>query len=267
LPTIHPTAIVDPQAQLADDVEVGPWCLIKGPVTLGPGCRLLERVSLRGPLTLGENNLLYPGVIVGLAPQDLKFDPRVDGAGIVIGNHNILRENITIHRATKDRPTTVGCHNYIMANSHLGHDVLVGDHCMLANNAMLGGHVTIQDRAILGGNATVHQFCRVGRLAMISGLAGVSQDVPPFCTVYNTRRVGSLNLVGLRRNGLQPHIDALKVAFNLLYRRRLAMPNALSRIQDQCGQDPLCRELLDFCRTTHRGITGYAGSEDYDEQV
>lgn len=260
---IHATAIVSDRAELADDVVIGPWCIVEGSVIIGPGTRLLHRVSLRGPITIGADNHLYPNVCLGFAPQDAKFDHDHDGPGVAIGDGNLIREGVTIHRATSDQtPTTVGDENYIMANAHIGHDVQMGSNCMLANGALAGGHVEIADRAILGGGAAAHQFCRIGRLSMLSGLMGIVQDVPPFCTGYSTRTIGSLNLIGLRRAGYQPHIENLQLAFNLLFRAGLPNGRAIEMIAQECNGDALCREMAEFVRGTRRGIPPYASHSD-----
>lgn len=257
MPEVHPTAIIDDRAELADDVVVGPQCVIEGRVRLGPGCRLLHRVSLRGPMEIGETNVFYPNACIGFPPQDLKFDPQIEGPGVKIGNANVFREGATIHRATGDRPTTLGSHNYFMANSHAGHDTVVGDHVMLANGVLLAGHVEVADGAILGGNCAIHQFSRIGRLAMISGLVAIVLDVPPFCTAYNMRSVESLNMVGLRRAGYRRHIPNLKRAFDLLFREERTRPTAVAKIEAELSDDPLCREFVEFVKTTRRGITAY----------
>ncbi len=259
MPAIHPTATVDAAAHLADDVVIGPGCLIDGPVRLGAGTRLLGHVVLNGPVTIGAGNTLYPFTCVGYAPQDRKYDPATPGAGVAIGDHNVLRESVTIHRATGDQPTRLGDRNYLMVNSHLGHDAVVANDCTLANGALVGGHATIDDRVLVGGNAAVHQFVRVGRLAVLSGLAGLSQDLPPFCTSYYTRTVGSLNIVGLRRAGYRRHIPALKRAFELLFQSRLSNASAIARIENELGDDPLCAELAAFVRASKRGVTAYVG--------
>lgn len=261
---VHPTAIVDDAAELADGVVVGPWCSIRGAVTIGPGTRLLERVSIRGPVSIGADNTLYPNVNIGFAPQDRKFDADEDGAGVVIGDRNRLREGVTIHRATGDTPTAVGDDNYLMVNSHLGHDTVIGSWVTMGNGTLLAGHVEIADRVIFGGNATVHQFCRVGRMAMFSGLQGVTQDVPPFCVVYNSREIGSLNMVGLRRAGLREHVKPLRRAFDLLFRTRLPRGVAIERIRQELGDDPLCVEFADFAAVSQRGICPYGGSRGDD---
>jgi len=261
MPTVHPSAVVGPDVDLADDVIVGPGCILDtatGPITLGPGCRLIANVFLQGPITLGANNTCYPNTYLGFPPQDRSFAPDTPGQGTVIGADNIFREGTSIHRATRDHPTTLGDRNYLMAHSHVGHDCIVGHDNTLANAACLGGHVHVADRATLGGYATVHQFCRVGRLAMISGLAGISQDLPPFCVTYDTRTLGSLNIIGLRRAGLRDHIPALKQAFNTLFRSRLPVPAALDQLAELNLNDPLVDELADFCRNSKRGYLPYA---------
>lgn len=259
---IHPTAIVDDQAELAADAVIGPWCMIDGPVTLGPGCRLLHRVTLKGPLTAGEDNVFYPNVCLGYSGQDMKYDHLSAGAGTVIGSGNRFREGVTIHRATADQPTRVGDRNYFMANSHLGHDVKLGSDCMIVNGALVGGHCEIGDRVILGGNCALHQYVRIGRLSMVSGMAGMTQDIPPFFTAYRTRTVESLNIIGLRRAGLRDHIAPLKQAFRILYHEKLAMQSAIRRIRQECGDDPLCEELADFVANSKKGITRYQSWRD-----
>jgi len=168
-----------------------------------------------------------------------------------------VRESVTIHRATGNRPTTVGDDNFLMACCHMGHDGVVGNGCMLANSSMMGGHVELSDQVILGGNGTIHQFCRLGRLSMLSGMAGISGDIPPFCTVYRNHHVGSLNLVGLRRAGLRSHIAALKAAFDITFRGALSNESASDRIRAELGDDPLCCEFADFLRFSKRGLCKY----------
>jgi len=264
MPQIHPTAIVDRAAELADNVVVGPFCVINGRVKIDPGTRLLHAVTLHGPMHIGQKNLFYPNVCIGYAPQDHKFDATTDGPGVAIGHHNIFREGVSIHRSSgagEARPTTVGDHNYLMANAHLGHDVTLGNHCTLVNGTLIAGHVEIGDHATFGGGCAIHQFCRIGRYAMISGVVAIMQDVPPFCTAYRMRTVGSLNIVGLRRAGLRKHIKPLQEAFDILYRRGLSNPHAIETIENELGDDPLCMEFADFVRHTKRGICDYQSSK------
>ena len=263
---IHPTAIIGDQVQLDQDVTIGPWCVLEGPVTLGAGTHLLHRVTLKGPLVIGRANRLYPNAAIGYDPQDVKSDPAHAGTGIIIGDENVIREGVTIHRATSDRPTTVGDRNYLMVNSHLGHDVVIGHDNMLANGTLIAGHVEIADRVIFGGNAVVHQFCRVGRLSMIAGIRGVAQDIPPFCTVYSSRTVGSLNLIGLRRAGYRKHVQPVKKAFDILYRQSHTRTEAVRLIREKLGDDPLCVELADFVAASKRGIAPYASKHDEDPE-
>ena len=258
---VHPTAVIDEQAELADDVHVGPGCIIDGPVRIGAGTHLLAQVYLQGPLTLGDANILYPQTCLGFAPQHRAFDPDTPGAGLTIGDRNVFREGATAHRAFQSLPTTIGDDNYLMVGAHVGHDSVVGNVCTFGNCAALGGHVHVQDRVTLGGNAAVHQFCRVGRLAMISGVMGISQDMPPFCVCYVSRTVGSLNVVGLRRAGLRDHIKPLQRAFDMLYRHGHTNDQAAASMERELCSDPLCAELARFVRETERGITPYAGDK------
>lgn len=246
-------------------MSIGPRCIVQGNVRLGAGTKLLHGVTLHGPLVIGKRNKIYPNVCIGYAPQDRKFDPMMEGSGVVIGDENIIREGATIHRATKERPTTVGSRDYLMVNCHVGHDCVVGDDVTMANGSMLAGHVTVGDATIFGGNAAVHQFCRVGRLSMLSGVTAVSQDVPPFCVVYAMKQVGSLNVIGLRRAGLGKHLRALKRAFDLLFRSQLPRPAAVEKIAGELGDDPLCVEFGEFVRGSKRGICGYGGRGEAEE--
>ncbi len=260
MPQIHRSAIIDDRAQLADDVVVGPQCVLEGPVAIGPGTKLIAQCYLKGPLTLGANNTVYPFATIGLEPQDWKADPDKPGLGTKIGEGNMIREGVSIHRASRDEhPTTLGDHNYLMAYSHVAHDCVVGSDCMFANSALLGGHCVVGDKVILGGNCGVQQFCRIGRMAMLGGAEGITADLPPFCMVHHTKQVSALNLIGLRRAGLRPHIPALREAFNLYYRRGIPGTKALAMIDAQID-DPLVDEFVAFIRESERGVTGYGES-------
>jgi UDP-N-acetylglucosamine acyltransferase len=265
MPTIHPTAIVDPLAQLADDVHIGPHSVIQGPVTIGPRSILHHRVSLQGPMTIGSGNTFYPNTCIGFPPQHRAIAPGSPTAGVTIGDDNIFREGVSVHTATKDHPTTIGHRNYLMVNAHVGHDSIIENDVTMANGALLGGHVHIGSNVFLGGNSAVHQFCRVGRLAMLSGVEAISSDLPPFCVCYSTKTVSSLNVVGLRRAGLRPHMSALQSAFMILYRGRHTLSRAVEMIREQYGHDPLCAELADFVASTKRGICSYDGNVDCTE--
>lgn len=266
MPRVHPTASVGKEVELADDVEVGPQCVLEGPVRIGAGTRLMGGAWLQGPLELGEGNLIWPGVTLGLAPQSARFDPFESGPGLVIGDRNRFREQVSIHRATnwespegRNDPTRIGSDNYFMVNSHVGHDAVVGDHCTLANGALVGGHAVLEDHVLLGGNAAVHQFCRVGRRAMLSGLSAVTLDLLPNFTVTLINYAGSLNMVGLRRSGASPEaITTVTWIFKLFCRSRLGANQAIEQLEARRG-DPVVDEYLQFIARSTRGLVTRRG--------
>ncbi|MEM7680742.1 MAG: acyl-ACP--UDP-N-acetylglucosamine O-acyltransferase [Planctomycetota bacterium] len=261
MPEVHPTAIVSPDAELADDVVVGPFCTVSAGVKLGPGCRLISHAILQGPLEMGPDNRVYPFACLGFAPQDVKVDYEAPGLGTVLGARNVFRESVTIHRGFHDRPTTVGDDNYLMANCHLGHDVQIGSHCMLANGAVLGGHVVAGDRVLFGGNCGIHQFVRIGRMAVITGGDGFTVDVPPFCNSNHRNQLYGINVVGLRRAGLREHVRPLREAYRILFRQGHTNATAVKLLREQLADDPLCMELAEFVATTQRGIARAARSK------
>ncbi len=173
MPQVHTSAVVDPQAQLAADVVIGPGCVIEGPVRIGPGTRLIGHVYIIGPATIGCRNVLYPFVCVGFEPQDRKFNAATSpSAGVAIGDDNLLRESVTIHRASQaERPTRIGDGNMLMTNAHVGHDVRVANGCTFASGALLAGHTEVADAVTVAGNSAIHQFCRLGRLCFIGASA------------------------------------------------------------------------------------------------
>lgn len=255
MPEVHPTAIVDREVELAEDVVVGPHCVLRGPMWVGAGTQLIGNVYLTGPLRLGRDNLVYPFASLGFAPQDFKWDPALPGAGLEIGEGNVFRESVTIHRATSEEtPTTVGDRNYWMVNSHAGHDCRVGSDCVFANGALLGGAVRVDDGVIVGGSSAIHQFCRVGRGALLSGTTGLNKDLPPFFMLTGNNIVGSLNVVGMRRSGMPgEQIDDVKWVYKVLYRRGLSFKQALDEIRSR-SERPLVAEFLEFLESSERGI-------------
>lgn len=254
MPHVHPTAVLTGEIQLADDVVIGPGCTLTGRIGIGPGTTLVASAHLQGPLRIGERNVLYPGSCIGFAPQDLKFDPASDGAGTVIGDGNTFRENVSIHRATRERPTTVGNRNYFMAGAHAAHDVRVGDDNILANGTLLGGFAEVADRVVFGGNAAVHQFVRIGRGSMLSGLVGTGYDLCPFFTLFGINQVGGVNVIGMRRAGHpRAEIDAVRWCFRILVRSGLPPKAAVERLEER-GSEPIVREMIDFVRSSKRGI-------------
>jgi UDP-N-acetylglucosamine acyltransferase len=251
---IHPSAIVAPEADLADDVQVGPFVVIEGAVRVGRGCVLRPGVHLIGPLTMGCHNIVFSHAVLGEAPQHLKYSG--EPTRLEIGDHNVFREHVTIHRGTTASwVTRIGSHNFLMANSHIGHDSQVGDHCILANGALVAGHCTLENNVYLSGNSAVHQFVRVGRLALLSGLSGSTKDIPPFIIQHRINAVAGVNVVGMRRAGIPTaHIDAVRGAFHILYREEHVLPQALLRIERELGHVPEVAEMVAFIRTSARGI-------------
>jgi UDP-N-acetylglucosamine acyltransferase len=251
---IHPTALVDPRAELGTDVVVGPWCLVEAGAVVGDGCRLQARSIVKGRTTLGCHNEIGEGAVIGGIAQHLHVHE--PGGTLIIGSHNRIRENVTIHRGwNNDAPTTIGDHNMLMVGSHVGHDCRVGNHCILVNHVLLGGHVQVDDRAYLGGASAVHQFCRIGRLAMIGGLARITQDVPPFVMVEGglTQIVG-LNKVGLRRNGYTAEqILQLKEAYRVIYREGLRWTEVLGILKSSFSTGPAAA-FHEFLKSGKRGF-------------
>lgn len=254
MPRIHPSATIVGEAILADDVEIGPNCALFGPVTLGAGTKLIANACLHGPLVMGERNIVYPGASIGFAPQDVAFDRDSAGAGCVIGSGNVFRECVTIHRGKTDQPTRIGDDNYWMACSHAGHDAIVGSRNIFANSTLLGGHVELGDRIITGGNTSVHQFVRIGRGVFMTGNVATSLDVPPFFMVTGTNLAGSLNLVGMRRSGMQrDQIDAVRWVYRTLMRSGLAPRAAVERLRERAGE-AIVDEYIRFVEQAKRPI-------------
>ncbi|MCL7929387.1 acyl-ACP--UDP-N-acetylglucosamine O-acyltransferase [Halomonas llamarensis] len=226
---IHPTALIDPSAQLADDVEVGPYSIIGPQVAIGAGSVIGPHVVVKGPTTLGARTRIFQFASVGEDCQDKKYDG--EPTRLVVGDDNVIREGVTIHRGTvQDRSeTTIGSRNLLMAYVHVGHDCIIGNDCILANQVTLAGHVNVGDCAILGGLAAVHQFCHFGEHAMAGGGSIITKDTPAYTMINgNPAQVHGLNLVGLKRRGFSSEaIKALTDAYKLLYRQGLTVEQAL----------------------------------------
>ncbi|HEX8371622.1 MAG TPA: acyl-ACP--UDP-N-acetylglucosamine O-acyltransferase [Chthoniobacterales bacterium] len=231
---IHPTACIDPTAQIADNVQIGAFCVIGAGVEIGEFCVLHPHVVVHSGVKMGRANTVHAGAVLGDVPQDLAFVASTLSY-VVIGDRNVIRENVTIHRASRENGTTrLGDDCFLMANAHLGHDVVVGDRVILANNVLLGGHVTVGDRVFFGGSSAVHQHVRIGRLAIAQGLAGCSKDVPPFTMVAEINLMSGLNTVGMKRAGFSPSVRAeIKSAFALIYRSGLNISQALAEAEKQ----------------------------------
>jgi UDP-N-acetylglucosamine acyltransferase len=251
---IHPTAIISSDAELADDVVVGPFTVIEGRARIGPGCILRPYVHLCGPLTLGKGNQVFTGTVLGERPQHLKYND--EPTGLEIGDYNVFREHVTVHRGTTQSWTTrIGSHNYFMAHSHIAHDCQVGNRCILANAALVGGHCTLGDGAYLSGNCAVHQFVRVGRLALLSGCSATTKDIPPFIIQQNVDTVVGVNVVGMRRAGMsRAQIDGVRRAFHILFREGQVLSAAVGRLEKELGDIDAVQEMIAFIRQCHRGI-------------
>jgi len=247
-PGIHPTAIISDQAVLAPDVTVGPFCIVEGPVEIGAGCRLFSHVVVQGPARIGPNTQIYPGACIGLGPQDVKFSPGDATGGVEVGNDCILRENVTIHAATNpDTPTRLGPHAFLMVGSHIGHDSQIGERVTFMNNVLIAGHVQVGDRAVLAGASVLHQFTRMGRLAMLSGLCGTSMDLPPFCLLVDRNRMGGVNLVGMRRAGIpRDEITAVRQAFAKVFKPCLPRKEMIEMLTERGKQSPAVAEMAQF---------------------
>ena len=250
---IHPTAIVHPGAQLDSSVEVGPYTVIDGDVSIGPDCRIGPYVYLTGHTAIGAGNRFYAGCVIGEAPQDVKY--KDEPSRLEIGGHNLFREGFTVHRsAVADQATVIGSHNFLMVNSHVGHNVRLGNHVILANGTLLGGHAEVGDRAFISANCMVHQFTRVGTLALMQGGAGVSKDLPPFTIARGNNRLAGLNIIGLRRAGFtSAERLELKRLYHQLFRRRGKFSDALAGAQKNFTSAP-ARTLLDFAASSKRGL-------------
>jgi UDP-N-acetylglucosamine acyltransferase len=251
---IHPLAFVAPTARIGEGVRIGPFSVVEDRATIGAGCVLESRVTVKSGTTLGQNNHLFEGAAVGGLPQHAHLPESV--GDVIIGSDNTIRENVTIHRAMEPGHTTVvGDHCLLMCNAHVAHDCHLGDHVILTNNVMLAGHVTVGARAFLSGGAGVHQFCRVGTLAMVGGLAHISRDVPPFVTIDGqSSYVVGLNQIGLKRAGYDMRaIARLKEAYRIIYRSGLMWKEVLEELRQQFSDAPAA-EFLPFLAATKRGI-------------
>lgn len=254
---IHPSAIVDPKANIAGSAEIGPFCVVGEGVTIGERTRLMGHVYVEGETFIGEDNQFYPYTTVGVAPQDLKYqgEPSVTR----IGDRNRIRECVTIHRGTQGGGliTEIGSDNLVMAYSHIAHDVRIGSHTILSNGATCGGHVVIGDWAVIGAFSGIHQFCRVGRHAMIGGYSVITQDILPFSMTVSPResRVFGPNKTGLERRGFSAEsIDRLHRAFRLLTKSGLNTTQAVDRIGTELEMAPEIEELLAFIASSERGF-------------
>lgn len=252
---IHPTAVVDPKAELGVDVKVGPLCVVYPGVKLGDGCWLQNHVTIDGPTEIGPNNRFFAYNSIGQQSQDLKYT--AEPTYLKIGEGNTFREFCTISRATSPGDyTTIGSHGNFLAYSHIGHDCTVGDHVIFSNNGTLGGHVEVGDYAILGGLTGVHQFCRIGAHVITGGCSKIVQDIPPYMVADgNPARVRAHNAIGLQRRGFTPEaVDSIKEAYKILYRQNNTTTKAIHLIEDMDSANADTEAIAKFVKQSERGI-------------
>ena len=252
---IHPSAVIGPEVELAEDVQVGPFAILQGFIKIGSGCVIEAHACLDGPLEMGRDNFVGSGAILGKAPQSLGH--RDDSTRLVVGDGNIFREYVTVHRGTVEGGglTRVGDRNLFMVGSHIGHDCMVGNSCVLVNGALAAGHVQLADSCILSGHAALQQRVRVGRLAMLGGLGSTTKDIPPFILQQGHNCVSGLNVVGLRRAGFSSStIAGLRDAFRILYKEGRTQSAALDRIEADLGEISEVSEFLAFIRESRLGV-------------
>ena len=259
----HPSAIIHPDAILADDVEIGPYAVIEGPARIGAGCVIQAHAIIGAHVIMGERNIVGYGAVIGGDPQDFAFQPTVMSE-VRIGSDNRIREYVTIHRGTAEGSATIlGSHCFLMVGAHLGHNACVGDHVILANNAMLGGHVIVEDRVFIGGGCVFHQHTRVGRLAICQGASAFSKDIPPFTIAAERNCVAGINVVGLRRASFDVAQRAeIKAAFSLLYRSGMNVAQAIAAARERSWEAE-GRAFWDFVAASgKRGLCALLATRD-----
>lgn len=253
---IHKTAIIGKKVVIDEDVYVGPFCVINGKVKVKKGTRLISHVVIEGTTEIGEECTIYPFASIGFPPQDLKY--KNEDTGVVIGDRNIIREYVTIHRASVggDYTTVVGNNNFLMSYVHIAHDCKVGSHIVMANAATLAGHVTVEDHAVIGGLVAVHQFARIGAYAMIGGMTAIAQDVPPYTVASGERgKLFGLNTIGIKRHGFTDSAIAdMKKAYKILFREKHTMKAAIKKVQKDLPDTAELRHLIEFIENNKRGI-------------
>lgn len=251
---------IDPRAEIDDEVEIGPFCVIGPHARIGRGTKLENNVTLMGHVEIGQHNHIFPGAVIGGHPQDLSY--RGSDTKVVIGNHNIIREGVTINRATEkeDGITLIGNHNFFMACSHVAHDCRVGSHVILANGALLGGHVRVHDHASLSGAVAVHHYATIGSYSFIAGLSRVLHDVPPFMLCEGMpARPRCINVVALKRNDFSAEaIQCLAEAHRLIYRAKVGLDHAREILRGNDQLVPQVNELLSFVQGQQEGKHGRA---------
>lgn len=262
MPKISPHSCVDPKATLADDVEVGPFCVVGPDVTIGAGTRLISHVCVMGHTKIGKSNIIHPHAVLGNAPQDLKY--RGEPTGLEIGDDNHIRESVTIHTGTVygstingGGVTRLGNNNLLMVNVHVGHDVQIGSGCIIANNAMIAGHIVIGNKVIMNGGVGINAFVSIGDFAYIDGYSTIHHDVPPFVKVTDNR-VRAFNKVGLKRAGLDTaDLEELEEATRrLFFNKEKTFAEAMAEFNTLNGINPHVKAMIEFLRRRDQGKHG-----------
>src|SRR5712671_6948083 len=255
--TVHPTAIIDPRSKVPTSCKVGPYCVIGADVELGEGCHLISHVASGGPTRMGADNAFFPSCAIGMAPQDTTYNG--EPTRLVIGDHNEIRECVTINRGTVKGGgvTRVGSHVLLMAYAHIGHDSVVADHAMLVNGATLAGHVSVEEWAVVGALCAVHQFVRIGAHSYIGGGAMITQDVLPFSVTSAARETHAygMNRVGLERRGFsKERIDKIQHAYKILLASKMNTSQAIEKLKSEDGRGEDVDMLVRFIETSERGV-------------
>jgi UDP-N-acetylglucosamine acyltransferase len=253
---IHSSAVIHPWAQIGEGCRIGPFCVVGEHVVLGANCHLHSHATIEGHTRLGAGNEIFPFACIGAKTQDLKWKGGITRTEI--GDRNVFRESVTVHAATNDGDATViGNDNLFLVNAHVAHDCVIGNHVIMSGVAGLAGHVVMEDHAIISAFSGVHQFCRIGRLAIVGGYTKVVQDVPPFMLVDGIpAEARTINKVGLERNGVpDTTIAVLRQAYKILFRDGLTISNALIRIESELPTLPELQHLVQFIRSSERGIS------------
>ena len=252
--SIHPSAVIDSKAEIDSDVDIGPYVVIEGSVKIKRGTRVMSHAYLTGWTEIGESNEIHPGVVLGDAPQDKAY--KEEETYLRIGDRNIFREHVQVHRGTvAGSSTVIGNNNFLMATSHVGHNCKLGDEVILANGALLGGYVEVGSNVFISGNCVVHQFVRIGDFSLMRGLSGTSRDVPPYAIVDWQHRVRGVNVVGLKRAGYdEKRIRAIRDAYRILFRKERNLTIAVKEVEKSGRANPDVSALLEFIRASKRGV-------------
>lgn len=252
--SIHPTALIDPKAEIDSSVEIGPYVVIEGRAKVGRGTRVMAHAYVSGWTEIGENNEIHPGVMLGDAPQDRAY--KGEETYLRIGHNNIFREHVQVHRGTAPgSSTTIGDENFLMANSHVGHNCKLENQIVLANGALLGGYVEVGANVFISGNCVVHQFVRIGEYALMRGLSGTSRDVPPYSIIDWQHTVRGVNIIGLKRAGFgEQRIREIREAFRVLFGKGRNLSLAIKEIEQRGRASEDVLALLEFIKSSKRGV-------------